>query len=400
MIRCTAILGGFLGAALLSAAPLAAQDAVFDGGKPIEIGRSYSLPSAALGAARTINVWVPPGYAEGDARYPVLYVIDGGLGQDFLHITGLAQLGALSWQTQEMIVVGVETVDRRRELAFPIERDAELKREYPTAGESAKFLRYLSDEVKPFVAAHYRSSGEDAVLGESLAGLFIVETLLRQPDTFDTYIAMDPSLWWDDGRLSEQAAGLLAGQRGAHHRLWLSVGKETLEEPQFANAMLTALRAAPTVELRYEPRPALTHATIYHPTAYDALQAFYPRPGETASKPAGYCAEARTQAEMNACAAQDYALADAALNAQWAITSETMKETDRAVGAPTDGRPSYFDALLDAQRAWLTFRDSHCRVEGFNWRGGSAEPMSVSICMAMTTRARTDQLRELSIEAH
>ena len=115
---------------LLLPAPLAAQE-----GEPIVIGRSYSLPSAALGEQRTVNVWLPPGYAEGEARYPVIYLIDGGMAQDFDHITGLAQLGALSWLTQEFIVVGVETVDRRRELAFPVERDAQLKKDYPTAGE-------------------------------------------------------------------------------------------------------------------------------------------------------------------------------------------------------------------------------------------------------------------------
>src|SRR5690606_30638237 len=105
---------------------------------------------------------------------------------------GLAQLGAISWLTEEFIVVGVETVDRRRELAFPVERDAQLKEDYPTAGGSAQFRRHLVDRVKPFVEGCYRASGEDIVLGESLAGLFIVETFLQLPEAFDTYIAIDP----------------------------------------------------------------------------------------------------------------------------------------------------------------------------------------------------------------
>jgi len=84
-----------------------------------------------------------------------IYRIDGGLGQDFHPMTGLAQLGALSWQTQEFIVVGIETVDRRRELAFPIARDDALRARYPTAGQSAEFRRYLIDEVKPFIARRY-----------------------------------------------------------------------------------------------------------------------------------------------------------------------------------------------------------------------------------------------------
>ena len=39
-------------------------------------------------------------------------------------------------------------------------------------------------------------------------------------------------------------------------------------------------RPATALELHYEPRPALSHATIYHPTAWEALQALYPRPAE------------------------------------------------------------------------------------------------------------------------
>lgn len=246
----------------------------------IVIGQSFRLPAAALGGERNVNIWLPPSYAEGTRRYPVIYLIDGGLQQDFQHITGLAHLGAISWQTQEFIVVGIETVDRRRELAFPVERDADLRRQYPTAGGSAVFRRWLVDEVKPFVETHYRTSGDDALLGESLAGLFILETFLRQPDAFDTYIAMDPSNWWDNGRLTEEAAGLLARHGPARHRLWLSVGRETLGQPAATERLLAALRARPEIELRYEPRPALTHATIYHPTTWEALQALYPRPAE------------------------------------------------------------------------------------------------------------------------
>jgi len=261
------------------AAPAAAAESA---AQPIVIGQSYRLASPALKMDRVVNVWTPPSYAEANGSYPVLYVIDGGLTQDFHHISGLAQLGALSWQTQEMIVVGIETIDRRRELAFPIERDASLRQQYPTAGASDAFRRHLIDEVKPFIAARYRVSPEAALLGESLAGLFIVETFLKAPESFGSYIAMDPSLWWDGGRLADEAGKLLARQKIQGRRLWLSVGKETLEQPQHANRLTTALRALPqgALEFRYEPRPSLTHATIYHPTAYEALQALYPRPTE------------------------------------------------------------------------------------------------------------------------
>lgn len=248
---------------------------------PIIAGQSFRLSSRPLGEQRTINLWLPPSYGRGDRRYPVVYLIDGGLSQDYFHITGLAHLGALSWSTQEVIVVGIETVDRRRELAFPVQRDASLRLRYPSAGASSDFRRFIVDEVKPFVERSYRTNGEDALLGESLAGLFIVEAFLREPAAFDTYIAMDPSLWWDDGRLTEEAAALLSGSGTSPRRLWLSVGRETLEQPQYSDRLVAALREGPaSVTFRYEPRPALTHATIYHPTAWEALQALFPRPPE------------------------------------------------------------------------------------------------------------------------
>lgn len=251
------------------------------GPAPIVAGQSIRLSSRPLGEQRTINVWLPPSYGQGDRRYPVVYLIDGGVSQDFFHIIGLAHLGAISWSTQEMIVVGIETVDRRRELAFPVQRDPALHLRYPTAGASSDFRRFVVDEVKPFVERSYRTNGEDGLLGESLAGLFIVEAFLREPAAFDTYMAMDPSLWWDDGRLAEEAPALLARGGTNPRRLWLSVGKETLEQPQYSDRLVAALRAGPaSVTFRYEPRPALTHATIYHPTAWEALQAFYPRPPE------------------------------------------------------------------------------------------------------------------------
>jgi hypothetical protein len=139
-------------------------------GEPIEIGRTFKLTSTALGEERVINVHLPPGYATGDKRYPLLFLIDGGVDQDFPHVVGTAELGAIWGRSQAAIIVGVATKDRRRELVGPT-RDPELLKRYPTAGQSANFRRFIRDEVMPLVEARYRTDGTTAVLGESLAGL-------------------------------------------------------------------------------------------------------------------------------------------------------------------------------------------------------------------------------------
>lgn len=114
-----------------------------------------------------------------------------------------------------------------------------------------------------------------------------------------------------------------------------------------------------------------------------------------ASEPAPECDNAMTQMAMNQCAHQDYKAADAELNAQWKITAAEMKQRDASLDREYDSHPGYFETLLAAQRAWLAYRDNHCRNEGYFARGGSLEPLLVSGCLAQLTRARTAQLAEL-----
>ena len=109
------------------------------------------------------------------------------------------------------------------------------------------------------------------------------------------------------------------------------------------------------------------------------------------------CADPQTQQAINACAAADYQAADAEMNRQWAQISAQMKDRDKAGDAKRDRRAGYFQAALAAQRAWLSFRSLQCRAEGYAMRGGSAEPMMVSSCLAGVTRERTRQLRVMGL---
>jgi predicted alpha/beta superfamily hydrolase len=241
-------------------------------GEPIEIGRTFKLTSTALGEERVINVHLPPGYATGDKRYPLLFLIDGGVDQDFPHVVGTAELGAIWGRSQAAIIVGVATKDRRRELVGPT-RDPELLKRYPTAGQSANFRRFIRDEVMPLVEARYRTDGTTAVLGESLAGLFIVETFLREPDLFDLYAAISPSLWWDKERLSLEAARLV-GARHADKRIYVATANEGADMQVGVDRLIGSLRSVPG--LCYIPRSDLTHATIYHNVSPQALQFLFP----------------------------------------------------------------------------------------------------------------------------
>ncbi len=246
---------------------------------PIVIGRSYALPSAVMGATREINVWLPPGYADSGKTYPVLYVLDGGQDQDFHHISGLAQLGTVVGTTRDVIVVGIASIDRRNELALPTQ-DPELIARYPTQGHSDRFRRFLAEEVQPFVETRFRTSGETALMGESLAGLFVVETFLKEPQMFDAYVAVSPSLWWDGGELARQSGARLRDQSNDPRTLILTLGDEGPEMQAPMDVLTANLRdhALPGLSWSFTPRPTETHATIYHGAAVDAFRKLYAVP--------------------------------------------------------------------------------------------------------------------------
>lgn len=111
------------------------------------------------------------------------------------------------------------------------------------------------------------------------------------------------------------------------------------------------------------------------------------------------CGDPMAQQEMNWCAQQDYLAADAALNEQWKLTATAMKQRDAEFKPyDWDDRPGYFATLLEAQRAWIAYRDAHCRSEGYYARGGTLESLLVATCKLELTRQRTEQLQALMPE--
>jgi uncharacterized protein len=255
---------------------LLAVPARADEGRPIVIGKSYTLKSTVLGDTRRLNVYLPPHYGDAARRFAVLVLLDGGEAEDFHHITGLAQVTAFNGAVEELIVVGIEGVDRRHDLTSPSSDPEDVKLD-PTSGGAAAYRRFLVEEVKPWIAAHYRVSGQYGLIGESLAGLFAVETCLRAPQSFDDYIAASPSLWWSKEALSREAAADFAKGDFKGRKLWLSVGNEGATMQEAIDRVVAAAKSANPrgFALHYDPRPDERHDTIYEPAAIAALRTLY-----------------------------------------------------------------------------------------------------------------------------
>ncbi|HEY0086275.1 MAG TPA: alpha/beta hydrolase-fold protein [Allosphingosinicella sp.] len=279
-----------LAAAIALAAPGIAA-AQTPEGKSITIGTSFALPSAILGEAREINVHLPASYADTKEvrSYPVLYVLDGGVDQDFTHIAGIAQHGEMSWTFDDLIVVGISTKKRIWELTTPT-LDERYSAYFQANGESAKvaggggsieFRRHIAEEVIPYIEKTYRTNDRRVVMGESLAGLFVVDTLLRQPALFNDYVAISPSLWWNREELGNRAAEMLKRRDYAGRRLYLTLGAEGGTMGRAVGNFVAALKSPAAGALKWtfvDRGNSEHHGSIYHAAALDALRTLYPQP--------------------------------------------------------------------------------------------------------------------------
>lgn len=244
---------------------------------PLDIGDSFTIESRVLGETRRINVFMPTVYGQKpDGAVPVLYMPDGGVAEDFLHVAGLMQVLVSNGGMRAFLLVGIENTSRRRDMTGPT-TDPEDMKIAPVVGGSAAFRRFVREELMPTVRARYATTGETAIMGESLAGLFVVETFFLEPDLFGSYIAIDPSVWWAQEELVRKAGERLKAGAPEGKAVFLA----SSNEPQLAEltAKLAGIFEAHRtsgVRVRYEPMPGESHATIYHPAAMAALRAMFP----------------------------------------------------------------------------------------------------------------------------
>lgn len=282
LLRCAVAIGALLSsAACVASAPAEARTAATEAA-PLAVGETFMLTSRVLGETRRINVYVPARPADqADKPLPVLYMPDGGLGEDFLHVAGLVQVSVGNGTMRPFLLVGIENTERRRDMTGPTD-SAEDRKIAPRVGGSAAFRTFIRTELMPSIKARYRTTGETAIVGESLAGLFVVETFLREPDLFDTYIALDPSLWWNDRRLVTGAREQLQSRSPKTKALYLASSAEpelALLVRQFADVLQAG--ALPSLQWHYVPMPEESHATIYHPAALRAFRTlFKPAPAK------------------------------------------------------------------------------------------------------------------------
>lgn len=256
----------------------------------ISIGTRHSIFSPILNEERSYWIYKPEYRPEeANRQYPVLYLLDG---DSFFHsVVGFIRFFASSKVSSlpPCIIVAVLNTDRTRDLTptgSAARRDGKIYTgDGPKGGGAEVFYRFLIDELRPEIEKNQPVNGQNFLVGHSYAGLFALHVLLNHPEAFDTYIAIDPSLWWDKGSILKQAEQLVDKSDFSEKRLYVAFATQPRSDIKsihfpLADHLLTHL--VPRMQHRHlhvvsKRFPEETHGTIALPGIFDGLKSLFTR---------------------------------------------------------------------------------------------------------------------------
>ncbi len=172
--------------------------------KEITIAKVDSIYSNTLKEHREIWVHLPEQVKEGQ-KYPILYILDAH--EQFHTISGIIK-HLEKWDMPETIIVGIPNTDRTRDFT-PTVVPPSTGEPYKNSGGYKNFLYFIECELAPYLKDKYPVDEMSTIAGHSLAGLFVVNTYVSRPDVFDKYLAIDPSVSWDDQVFVDKSKELL-----------------------------------------------------------------------------------------------------------------------------------------------------------------------------------------------
>jgi uncharacterized protein len=204
----------------------------------VTIGKKDVIHSNVLNEDRPYWVYVPPYNPKSGERFPVLYLLDGDA--HFHSVSGLIQiLGTGVNGTRiipEMIIVAIPNTDRTRDLTptHTSTMDGKEQEWLKTSGGGNNFLRFIKEELIPDIEKKYPTAGYRVLVGHSFGGIATIHAMYTMPDVFDSFVAIDPSLWWDDHILLKRADSAMQANDYSKKHFYLSKAN-TLEPGELTN---------------------------------------------------------------------------------------------------------------------------------------------------------------------
>jgi len=265
------------------------------GNASLIIGKMDSLRSEILDETRNIWVHVPDEATAtlfGKTTYPVLYLLDGP--GHFHAVTGMLKNLGDNGIVPRMVVVGIPNTDRTRDLT-PTHVDVMFgdSAYVLTSGGGAEFMDFMEKELIPFVEDKYPVTPYRTFVGHSFGGLAAVYSLLDRPGVFSNYVAIDPSLWWDDWLMVHWADSLFTDPGLQGKALYIGVANtmeegmdidrvlsDTASSSDHIRSILSFINHAETgkseLNFAWEYYPDDDHGSVPLITEYDAFRFLFP----------------------------------------------------------------------------------------------------------------------------
>jgi predicted alpha/beta superfamily hydrolase len=257
----------------------------------INIGQKDSVQSVILAESREFYVDLPDSYVEGsDTKYPVVYILDGDVMLNALHTVHSFYNGGFM---PEMILVGISNADNRTRDLTTSELSERRGQAYDQEnGGAEKFTNFIETELIPYIENKYPVTSYRTLIGHSYGGLFTVNMLLKHTELFENYLAIDPSMDWDEQKLLQESKDILSQNSFAGKSLFVSLGgqlhmadtditidnvmKDTTEFTLFARSIIELSKIAEThkengLNFYWEFYPNDLHGTIPLPSIMDGL---------------------------------------------------------------------------------------------------------------------------------
>ena len=237
----------------------------------INIGEKVELYSKVLNESRSLYISYPSSFNENNQKYPVLFLLDGDY---YLKLTAgiIDYLSYVYDIIPEMIIVGIGNTDRMRDMTPSRESRA------PTSGGADKFYRFFTTELIPYIEKNYPVTSYKIIAGHSLGGLFTLYSLIRNPDLFKSYIAISPSINWNNFEIGSNLRELFSKKFEVNGYLFMSMSTEGAGDGyNRLNGIYNNIKqgSPQNFDIECKHYPSENHLTTFIPAITDALKSLF-----------------------------------------------------------------------------------------------------------------------------
>ncbi|WP_261510937.1 alpha/beta hydrolase-fold protein [Chryseobacterium paludis] len=234
------------------------------------------ITSKILNEQRTLWIYTPSNYEGSNEKYPVLYLLDPD--QNFAYVTELERFLSDRYRIPQLIVVGVVNNDRIKDFT-PIHSlifNGKIDNSLASSGGGKYFLRFVKDELIPYVNKNYRTEPYRILSGHSLGGLFAVYCKEEEPDLFQSEIVISPAIYGGNMEILGRFSGFLKEHPKLSGYMPVSLGEEPGGKMAVDSLVGQLKRLAPkSFKWQYNSYKEEDHFSVGYKSMYDGLRFIY-----------------------------------------------------------------------------------------------------------------------------